>query len=123
MAYSGVLDDIKTCVNLGIPKRVPIFAESELFDVRMAGISYREYTYNVDKMVKSRVEAVTRFGSDWSIGWPDDYVEFEPLGIKLKGEENVPLAPYEYPPASWSTLKSLLCKVSSQRVNLCIQGN
>jgi len=107
MAYPGVLDDIKTCVNLGIPKKVPIFAISELFDVRMAGMSHREYTYNTDKMVKSRVEAVRRFGYDWSIGWPDDYVEFEPLGIKLKGEENVPLAPYEYPPASRDTLKGL----------------
>ena len=34
MAYSGVLDDIRTCVNLGVPTRVPVFGITGEFDVR-----------------------------------------------------------------------------------------
>ena len=34
MAYYGVLDDIRTCVNLGVPKRVHFFGITEEFDVR-----------------------------------------------------------------------------------------
>jgi len=48
MAYSGVLEDIQTCINLGIPQKVPVFALAELFNVRMAGITYEEYTYNME---------------------------------------------------------------------------
>ena len=107
MAYSGVLEDIGICVNLGIPKRVPIFAISELFDVGMSGLTYAEYTQDADKMAKCRIEAVKRFDYDWSCGWPDDYIEFEPLGVRLKGEADVPLAPYEYPAACWDTLRNL----------------
>ncbi|MFH1905180.1 MAG: uroporphyrinogen decarboxylase family protein [bacterium] len=107
MAYSGVLEDIKACVNLGIPKKVPIFALAELFNVRMAGINYEEYTYNVDKLVKCEVEAVRRFDYDWVYLNPDDNMEFEPLGVKTKGEENVPLGAYEFLSASWDTLKTL----------------
>jgi len=107
MAYFGVLEDIQSAVELKIPKRVPIFAISELFDVRMCGLSHGEYTRNADKMARCRIEAVKKFDYDWSCGWPDDYMEFEPLGIKLKGEENVPFAPYEYPPISWATFKNL----------------
>ena len=36
MAYSGVMDDIRKCVKLQKPLRVPVFALSEEFDVRMA---------------------------------------------------------------------------------------
>ena len=107
MAYQGVLDDIRACVELGIPGRVPVFAVSEPFDVRMSGLTHEEYTRNADTMAGCRIEAVRRFDYDWSIGWPDDYVEMETLGIKLRGGENVPLAPYEYPAASWDTLKNL----------------
>jgi len=107
MAYSGVLDDVKTAVSLGIPERIPIFAISEPFDVRMSGLTYAEYTHDADKMARCRIEAVKTFDYDWSCGWPDDYVEYEPLGVKLKGEENIPLAAYEYPEASFNTLKRL----------------
>ena len=47
MAYSGVINDVRICVNLSIPQRVPIFALGEQFNVRMHGITYAEYTYEV----------------------------------------------------------------------------
>jgi len=108
VAYRGVLEDIRKCINLGIPERVPVFALGELFNVRMAGITYREYTDNVSKMAKCEVDAVKKFDYDWVYLNPDDYIEFEPLGIKTKGEENIPLAAYEYLPASIDRIKNLV---------------
>ena len=32
--YTDLLDDVRTCVNLGVPKKVPVFALSEEFDVK-----------------------------------------------------------------------------------------
>ncbi|MBN1444795.1 MAG: uroporphyrinogen decarboxylase family protein [Candidatus Omnitrophica bacterium] len=98
MAYRGVLEDVQTAVSLGISKRVPVFAISEEFDVKAAGLTHREYTFSPDKMAACRIEAVRKFDYDWSCGWPDDYLEFEPLGVKLTStSENSPLAPCEQP--------------------------
>jgi len=36
MAYKGVIDDIRKCVAPQKPSRIPVFACSEEFDVRMA---------------------------------------------------------------------------------------
>ena len=44
MAYAGVVDDVKTCIKLNLPRRLPVFALSEEFDVRMAGLTYEEYS-------------------------------------------------------------------------------
>ncbi len=107
VAYSGVLEDVRTCVGLGVPSRVPVFADSEMFDVRMGGVSYPEYSRDAEQMARCRIEAVKHLDYDWSCGWPDDYVEFESFGVKLKGEECVPLSAYEWPPASRETLKAL----------------
>ena len=75
--------------------------------MRIVGITYAEYTHNVEKMVKCEVEAVKRFDYDWVYLNPDDNMEFEPLGVKTKGEENIPLAGYEFLSPSWDTLKNL----------------
>jgi len=108
MAYSGVLDDVRTCINLGIPERVPVFALGEFFNVRIAGITYAEYTYNVEKLVKCEVEAVKKFDYDWVYLNPDDNLEFEALGVRTKmGGENIPLAGYEFLSPSWDTVKKL----------------
>ena len=107
MAYSGVLDDLRTCINLGIPKRVPVFALGELFNVRIAGITYAEYTHNTEKMVQCEVEAVKEFDYDWVYLNPDDNMEFESLGVKTKGGGNIPLAGYEFLSPSRDTVKKL----------------
>jgi len=107
MAYSGVINDVRTCVNLSIPQRVPIFALDEQFNVRMHGITYAEYTYEVDKMVNCEIEMVKKFDYDWVYLNPDDYIEFEPLGVKTKGAKNIPLTGYKYLPACEDTLKNL----------------
>jgi len=107
MVYSRILDDIKTCINLGVPERVPIFALGEQFDVRMYGITYAEYTENPEKMANCHIEIVRRFGYDWIYLNPDDYIEFEPLGIKTTRMENIPRTAYEYLPPTWNTVKDL----------------
>lgn len=107
MAYSGVIDDIKACIDLGIPKRVPIFAIAPEFNVRMYGMSYSEYIQDPDKIAKCEIEAVKKFDYDWVFLHLHDYIEFEPLGITIKGEKNVPLTAREYLPACWDTLRNL----------------
>jgi len=97
MAYSSVLDDVRTCVRLGLPGRTPVFALAELFNARMSGITWAEYTHDVDKLVACEIEAVKRFDYDWVYLNPDDNIEFEPLGVKTKGDANIPLGAYRVP--------------------------
>ena len=107
MVYSNVLNDVRTCIGLGIPTRVPVFALSQPFNARMAGITWAQYTHEVDELVKCEVDAVKRFDYDWVYLNPDDNIEFEPLGVKTKGEGNFPVAAYEFLPPCEETLKNL----------------
>lgn len=107
MAYSGVLDDIQACVDLRVPKRVPIFGITGEFDVKAAHITHPEYARNADAMVTCQTEMVKRFDYDWVFLIPDDYVEMEPLGIETQGDLHVPLTACEYLSASWETLDTL----------------
>lgn len=107
MAYKGVLDDIRTCIKLGIPERLPVFALSEEFDVRMAGMTYEEYSSDVGNVVRSQSEGIKRFDYDWTCIYIDDCLEFEPLGIVSVGSGNIPRAVKDFLPAEYSTLKKL----------------
>ncbi|OHB79119.1 MAG: hypothetical protein A2W31_11715 [Planctomycetes bacterium RBG_16_64_10] len=107
MAYSGVLDDVRTCIHLGRPARVPVFALGEMFNARVAGITWAEYTNDLGKLVACEIAAVQQFDYDWVYLNPDDNVEFEPLGVKTRGSDFVPLAAYEFLPASWEALGKL----------------
>ena len=40
MAYKGVLDDIRTCLNGGIPRQLPVFGMSQIIDANSAGHTY-----------------------------------------------------------------------------------
>jgi uroporphyrinogen decarboxylase len=107
MAYKGVLEDIRKCVNLERPSRIPVFANSEEFDVRMSGISYEEYCQDAKKMAHAQIMAVERFDYDWSWLQVDDCIEFEVLGVGVKGDGNILRATCGYLPASFETLKKL----------------
>lgn len=107
MAYLNVLNDIKTCINLGVPGRVPIFGLGLQFNIRMAGLSHREYTDSIEKMVQCEIDAVEKYDYDWVIPFPDDFIAIEPLGVKTKDEENLPRAAYEYLPATSGALDML----------------
>lgn len=107
MAYPGVLDDIRKCVNLQQPDRVPVFACSEEFDVRMAGQVYSVYNSDPRVMAQCQIEAVKRFGYDWAWLQVDDCIEFEVLGVGTKGGGDILPATCDYLPASYDTLKHL----------------
>ena len=107
MAYNGVLEDIKKCINLEKPSRVPVFALSEEFDVRMAGEIYSRYNSDSKVMAKCQIDAIKRFDYDWAWLQVDDCIEFEVLGVGVRGEGNILPATSDYLPASYETLKSL----------------
>jgi Uroporphyrinogen-III decarboxylase len=107
MAYKGVIDDIRKCVKLQKPSRVPVFACSEEFDVRMAGEVYSRYNSDSKVMAKCQIEAVKRFDYDWAWLQVDDCIEFEVLGVGVKGDGNILPATCNYLPASYETLNSL----------------
>ena len=107
MAYRGVLEDFKACVELRRPSRMPVFALGLEFDWRMGGLSYGESRSNVDKTVRCVVEAVSQYDYDWAIIFPDDYVEFEPLGLVMRDDEDHPAMVSEYLPMNRQTLSGL----------------
>jgi uroporphyrinogen decarboxylase len=107
VAYKGVLDDIRKCVNLQQPGRIPVFAESEEFDVRMSGMTYEEYCQDAEKMARVQIMAVEKYDYDWAWLQVDDCIEFEILGVGVKGQENILRATCDYLPAGAETLKKL----------------
>ena len=107
MAYAGVVDDVKTCIKLNLPRRLPVFALSEEFDVRMAGLTYEEYSTDAKNTTRSQSEGIERFDYDWANVYIDDCLEFEPLGVTTVGGGNIPMAVKQYLPADSSTLSSL----------------
>jgi MtaA/CmuA family methyltransferase len=107
MAYNGVLDDIRTAVALKIPKRLPVFACSEEFDVRIYGAIYNEYNRNAKLMADCQIAAIRRFDYDWAWLQVDDCIEFEVLGVGVKSEGNILPATCRYLPAQEATLHNI----------------
>lgn len=107
MAYAGVIEDIRRCIALEEPRQVPIFACSEEFDVRMAGEVYDHYNRDASVMARVQSEAIRRFDYDWAWLQVDDCIEFEVLGVGVKGEGNILPATYDYLPASAETVGRL----------------
>ncbi len=107
MAYDGVIDDIRKCVNLTRPGQIPVFATSEEFDVRWHGIAYADYCKDARLMAECQIAAVEEFDYDWCWLQVDDCIEFEPLGVVTKGDTNILRATSGYPPPTFDTLRRL----------------
>jgi MtaA/CmuA family methyltransferase len=107
MAYQGVMDDVRACVALEEPSQVPIFACSEEFDVRVAGEVYDRYNSDADVMAAVQTEVIERFDYDWAWLQVDDCIEFEVLGVGVKGKGNILPATCDYLPVSRETLGGL----------------
>jgi uroporphyrinogen decarboxylase len=106
--YEGVMDDVQTCVKLGVPKRIPVFALSEEFDVKRHGkYEYEEVCQDGDKMAEVWVAATEAFDYDWAWLQVDDCFEFEPLGVGCYGEGNILRATKDYLPPTRDTLRKL----------------
>ncbi len=108
MAYIGVLEDFQRIRELKKPKRIPCVACSEEFDVRWYGkYNYEEFCQDGSKIFEVYKAAIDEFGYDWAWVQIDDCYEFEPIGVAVKGEENVLRATYGYLPVSSETLRNL----------------
>jgi uroporphyrinogen-III decarboxylase len=108
MAYKGVIEDFQKIRENKIPRRVPVVACSEEFDVRWYGkYSYEEFCQDGDKIFEVYKAAIERFNYDWAWVQIDDCFEFEPLGVEVKGEGDILRATYGYLPVNRNTLNNL----------------
>lgn len=108
MAYKGVIEDFQRIRENKIPKRVPVVTGSEEFDVKWYGkYSYEEFCQDGDKMFEVFKAAIERFDYDWAWLQIDDCFEFEPVGVKVKGEGNILRATYGYLPVNRETLNNM----------------
>jgi uroporphyrinogen decarboxylase len=106
MAYPEILEDIKKCIALDVPGKVPIFGISMDFDIKYCGINRVEYGRNLEKIVESSIKVVREFDYDWILLHPDDYIEFEGI-IKTKESEKFPARPAEYIKPTLENIKKL----------------
>ena len=107
MAYPGVLADIRQCIGLQTPSRVPYFPISVMFDYHHFGYSFAAWRNEPAVMAELGERAVREFDYDVYLLHPDDLLEYEGLGIAIQAEEDLPAAVSEYLPASEATLRGL----------------
>ena len=108
MAYDGVIKDVMVAIRLEKPKRLPVFACSEEFDVKWYGkYIYEELCQDGDKIAEVWIAAIEEFDYDWAWLQVDDCFEFEPLGISTHGEGDILRATTGYLPATRETLENL----------------
>lgn len=108
MAYRGVTEDFQRIRENKVPRRVPVVADSEEFDVRWYNkYTYEEFCQDGNKMFEVIRAAIERFDYDWAWLQVDDCFEFEPVGVKVKGEGNILRATCGYLPANSDTLRNL----------------
>jgi len=81
-----------------------VFALGLDFDVGVGGVTCAQTRTDVDKTVQATVAAIERFGYDWAVVFPDDYVEFEPLGLGMRHAPDTPAMPEQYLPMNRETL-------------------
>ena len=105
MAYPGVLEDIRTCIAGGRPRRVPVFALGLEFDMAWSGLTCEQGRRDVEATVGCIVQAVRHFGYDWAMVFPDDYIEFEPLGLHMIDDPAHPAMVTSYLPMTAETLR------------------
>jgi uroporphyrinogen decarboxylase len=59
----------------------------------------------VDKVVEATIRAVKHFDYDWAMVFPDDYIEFEPLGLDMHDDPDHPAMVASYLPMTRDTLR------------------
>jgi len=108
MAYEGVIEDVRRAIALEQPRRLPVFACSEEFDVKWYGkYTYEQMCQDGEKMAEVWIAAIEEFDYDWAWLQVDDCFEFEPLGVGTHGEGDILRATKDYLPATRETLEQL----------------
>ena len=120
MAYPGVVDDFRKCCELQTPSRMPIFALGLEFDMHVSGVTQREARLDIDKTVQGLVDTIHRSDYDWAMVFPDDYIEFEPLGLEMSDDEDRPTMPTQYLPMNRDTLNRFRIPNASKEMRLPI---
>jgi uroporphyrinogen decarboxylase len=105
MAYANVRDDFLACTAGKTPARMPVFSLSWEFHQLQAGVTERQARLDVAKTVACQVEGVRKYDEDWAVIFPDDYIEFEPLGLPMRDDEDHPTMPTAYLPFRRETLR------------------
>ncbi|HDY64805.1 MAG TPA: hypothetical protein ENH84_01055 [Phycisphaerae bacterium] len=96
--YSQIMEDVRKCIRLEEPTRVPYFPLGLEFDVTHSGKALRHCRRNPDVMIDVIASATADFDYDWVIVHPDDLGEYESMGIEVTDEENLPPAVRTYLP-------------------------
>ncbi|MCK5801927.1 MAG: hypothetical protein KAI66_03805 [Lentisphaeria bacterium] len=104
MAYQDVMDDIRACVEGRRPTRLPVFALGLELDMLWQGRTCHESRMDVEKSVTGILHAVDHFDYDWAMVFPDDYIEFEPLGLDMIDDPEHPAMVASYLPMTRDTL-------------------
>lgn len=101
------IEQIRACVELRVPERLPVFCLSQEFDARYCGLTYSQYIQDAETVVKCQLNVIEKFGWDWSWLHLDDTLEFEPLGVGVAAGENVVPATADYLPFTRRQLNAL----------------
>ncbi|MGE5531399.1 MAG: uroporphyrinogen decarboxylase family protein, partial [Bacteroidota bacterium] len=101
------IENIRACVELRVPEKLPVFALSQEFDARYCGLTYSDYIRDAETVVQAQLNVIKKFGWDWSWLHLDDTLEFEPLGVGVAAGENVVPATANYLPFTKKTLSGL----------------
>ena len=108
MPYSRVIEDVRKAIALEKPSRMPVFANSEEFDVKWYGkYCYEEICQSGEKMAEVWSAAIKEFDYDWAWLQIDDCFVMEPLGVGCYGQGDILRATKDYLPAARETLKNL----------------
>jgi len=107
MAYHGVLEDIRRAIAMQKPQRMPVFICSEEMDVRVCNSRYDRYNSDAHETARVQIEAIERFDYDWAWLQVDDCIEFEPLGVGVKGQGDILPATCAYLPTTGAALAAL----------------
>ncbi len=121
MAYPKVIDDFKACITMERPSRVPVFALSFTYDFKLAGLTEGQARREVEEVVRSQVDAVKKFDYDWVLIFPDDYIEFEPLGLIMEHDDQLPAMPRDYLPLDRASLAGYRIPDPCKEMRLPIQ--
>lgn len=71
------------------PGELPVLMLNQEFDARSCGLTYEQYLSSVDAIVEAQARCIEEFDYDFAWMHLHDLVEFEPLGVSVKGGGNV----------------------------------
>jgi uroporphyrinogen decarboxylase len=108
VARSDIRVDFERSIRLESPRQMPVLPIAlDQIAANLANISYRRYSTEAKALAECWSNAIDRFDLDWAGLFIDDLLEFEPLGIEVTDEEEIPRAVKRHLTATDDTRKSL----------------